>query len=495
MANGISFSGLGSGLDTASIIQQLVALERLPIQALEGQKKGVQDRISTLGTLKGLVKSLQTKAKELAARRDFLEFDVTPSQEGVATFSASGSAVAGSHTLTVLRLASVDRWAFDGVASPTTDLATGAGQQISFDVNGTNYSVTLQQDQSSLEEIAVAINDLADADVEASVVNTGTGTSPSWKLVLTAAESGEDYRISNIASTVAGLSIQWSAPDAEGGPTSADNVTVGNNALAQIDGLTVERTTNEFNDVVTGVSITTTSSDPDNTIQFTVEADQTAIKKKLKEFVDAYNEVVKFANTQNTYTEDVGPAGKLFGDPILSTVRSRIDSALFGVDIADVTADTLGFSTLNLVGIERQNDGTLLIDDTTLSEKLAEDIDAFSDLFIDADGFDNGGADVSSPAYFVDTSVDSGLAASLDRAIERMFDSIDGPNGEVVKGLFDARNETWNSDLRRFDRQIESKENYLERFEEGLIQRFARLEELIGGLNAQGASLMAALGG
>jgi flagellar hook-associated protein 2 len=261
-----------------------------------------------------------------------------------------------------------------------------------------------------------------------------------------------------------------------------------------LDGLTIERTTHEFNDVVTGVSITATSTNPDELLQFTVEADQTAIKKKLKDFVDAYNEVIEFVNQQNTYTEDVGPAGKLFGDPILSSVRSRIDGALFGVDVADVTADTLGFSTLNLVGIERQNDGTLLIDDTTLADKLAEDIDAFADLFVDFDGFDNGGADVSSPDYFTDTSADAGLAASLDRAIERMFDSIEGANGQVVKGLFDARNETWNADLRRFDRQIDAKEVYLERFEANLVQRFARLEELIGGLNAQGASLQAALG-
>ena len=39
-----SFGGLASGLDTNTIIQQLVAVERLPIQRLEAQKATEQNR-------------------------------------------------------------------------------------------------------------------------------------------------------------------------------------------------------------------------------------------------------------------------------------------------------------------------------------------------------------------------------------------------------------------------------------------------------------------
>ncbi|MBI5362980.1 MAG: flagellar filament capping protein FliD, partial [Planctomycetes bacterium] len=289
--NGISIAGLGSGLDTTKIIQQLVTLERLPLNALEDKKKGVQSKLSTLGTFKGLVKDLQAKAKQLSVKKDFLVYDVSASEDGVATFSASGSATAGSHTLKVTSLASVDRWAFNGVASRTTDLATAPGQQISFDVDGTNYSLTVTQDQSSLDEIAAAINTLAGEDVTASIVNTSTSGSPSYKLVLTANESGEDNRISNIVSTVGGLSITWAAPNASNVAQSSNNITVGTNAVAEIDGLQVERETNDFGDVLTGVSITATAADPAKTITFTVEADHAAIKKKIKEFVDTYNKV------------------------------------------------------------------------------------------------------------------------------------------------------------------------------------------------------------
>ena len=253
--SGISFSGLASGLDSGSIIEKLVQLESVPIGQLEKKKKEHQAKLSDLGTLKGYVKELQKQAKTLSTLQDFLVFAVTPSQEGVASFSATGSAGVGSHTLEVLQLATTDRWAFDGVADATTDLATGAGQTVSFTAGGTAYTVSVAQDASSLEEIAAAISEEAGEDVEASVVNAGTEAAPSWKLVLTAKSSGEESRISGITSSIAGLAIDGTGPDSGGVAQSANNLVVGSNALAVVDGLTVERTTNELEGVLTGVSI------------------------------------------------------------------------------------------------------------------------------------------------------------------------------------------------------------------------------------------------
>lgn len=65
----------------------------------------------------------------------------------------------------------------------------------------------------------------------------------------------------------------------------------------------------------------------------------------------------------------------------------------------------------------------------------------------------------------------------------------------TVKGLFDNRKDTYDRDILRISKQIDSKTDYLDKFEQQLVQRFAKLEELIGGLNAQGASLSAALNG
>lgn len=489
----ISFSGLASGLDSSAIISQLVALERIPINLLEQKKAIENEKLELVGTLKGLVQGLQSKAKGLSTLSDFLKFDVSAGQEGIATFSATGDAQPGSHTISVESLAQADRWAFDGVADPDAQLGTADGQQLQFTVGTTTYDIVVNQADSSLNDIADEINDLAGDDVTASVVNVGTSSAPSYQLVIASDETGEDYRISGIASTVTGLTIDATGPDANGNAQSANNVTVGTNAVAIIDGLTVERESNDFSDVIEGVSIEAVSADPGNPVSFTVEADDAGIKSKVQEFLDAYNEVVDFINEQNTYTEDAGAGGELFGDSLLQSVGSQIKSALFNVPIDTVLNDDIGYSTLSLVGIKQDSSGKLSIDDSVFDEKLAGNLDALADLFVDTDGFDNGGAAVNTAAYYQDTTADSGLAASLDRAIERMFGTFDTGTGTSLSSLFDAKTDVLNSNIKRFDDQIDSKERYLEVFEQNLIQRYAALEELMAGLNAQGASLSSML--
>ena len=49
--------GIGSGLDVNGIIQQLIAVERQPLAALDTREAGFQAKITAYGTLKGSVSS------------------------------------------------------------------------------------------------------------------------------------------------------------------------------------------------------------------------------------------------------------------------------------------------------------------------------------------------------------------------------------------------------------------------------------------------------
>jgi len=490
----ISFGGLASGLDTQAIIQAMLSVERVPLNMLEAQKAEENAKLDKVSAFKDLVKALQTAAGNLRTMGEFLDFTVSPSQENVAAFSATGSAEEGAHTLTVLSLAQADRWAFDGVLDPDTDLAGVDGEQVDFTANGTSYSIALTAADSSLNEIASQINTLAGDDVTASVVNVGTASTPDYQLVLASDETGEDGRITGISSTVAGLTIDGAGPDGGGNPLSTNNVTVGTNAQAIIDGLTVERASNDFNDVIAGVSITVQAADAATEISFNVGADTEAIKGKVQSFVDAYNEVINFANSQSSYSEDGGTGGVLFGDSILRSVRRTIQSALFDVDLTEIQNDTTGYSTLSLVGIKTDSDGALTLDSTIFDDKMAANMDALADLFTDSDGFDNGGAAEGTPEYFIDTTTDSGLADKLYRQLDTLFGKVVGPSGSV-DALFDARSSAIGDLIDDIGDQITSKERYLEIYEQRLVDRFAALEQLMGGLNAQGAALTAALSG
>lgn len=495
IGSGIGIGGLASGLDTNAIVQKLVQLESLPIAQLETKRQGQVDKQSAINKLKSLIKDLQNKAKAVSKQADFLSWDVKASKEGVATFSANGNATATSHSLEVTRLASVDRWAFDGVSDPEAERATGPGQTLSFDVGGETFVIEATQGESSLNDIAAAINTAASDYVRATVVNTGTESSPSYKLVMTAKSSGEEGRITNITNGIGGLVIDATPPTAEGETSSRSNLTVGNNAQALVDGLLVERTTNEFTGVIEGITFTAQGTNVDEPITFSATANKTAIKKKVQDLVDSYNAVINFANTQNTYTEEVGTGGVLFGDSVLSSVRSSISKALFDVPLDQVTGDTSGYATLSIVGIKSNSDGTLTIDSSKLDDKLDGDLQAFANLFVDTDGFDNGGAEPNTPGYYTDTTADSGLADKLNRSIERMFATTQGPGGTALRGLFDSRLDTISKAIRTIDKDLVNKRAFVDRYENDLIQKFARLERTMGQLNSQGAGFAAAIAG
>ena len=72
--SGISFSGLGSGLDTNAIVSQLVAVERIPINVLRSRKSTEQQRLDLVGQLGDLVKTLKTKADDLSSRSEFYAY-------------------------------------------------------------------------------------------------------------------------------------------------------------------------------------------------------------------------------------------------------------------------------------------------------------------------------------------------------------------------------------------------------------------------------------
>jgi flagellar hook-associated protein 2 len=345
------------------------------------------------------------------------------------------------------------------------------------------------QSASSLNEIAAAVKGAVDGAVNVSVVNAGTASSPSWQLVLSGTDSGSDLRFSGLSSTIAGLTIDGTGPDASGNPQSANNLTVANDAQALVDGLLVTRSDNDFSDVIEGVTINLTKADPATTITFTVEADKEAIKARVAEFVGAYNQVVQFINGQSSFSEEDGAGGELFGDNALRTIRRTLTTTLFGQSAAAIQGDTLGYGTLRLVGIETNSDGTLKINDAVFDQKIDANLDAFADLFVDSDGFDNAGALPGTPGYYTDLTADTGLADDLFRAIDQIVLSYQDSSGSFYKGLFEARTQAINDTIALFDDQIAQRELRLEQYEQQLVARFSALEALMAQFQAQSAYL------
>ena len=68
MSQGISFSGLGSGLDTDAIIRQLTDIERRPISLIQTRRARLQQQ-------KGVIQQINSSLLQLAGTAEKLSDD------------------------------------------------------------------------------------------------------------------------------------------------------------------------------------------------------------------------------------------------------------------------------------------------------------------------------------------------------------------------------------------------------------------------------------
>ncbi|MFY7809803.1 MAG: flagellar cap protein FliD N-terminal domain-containing protein, partial [Fimbriimonadaceae bacterium] len=130
--SGISFSGLGSGIDTASIVSQLISLERLPINRMQTQKTRIQTRQAYYNELKARTSSVAASRGTLKQSATLNAVKGTSANTDVATVSVSATANPGSYLLKVSQLAAAQRSTSTVQASSSTAL----GYTGTFTVNG-----------------------------------------------------------------------------------------------------------------------------------------------------------------------------------------------------------------------------------------------------------------------------------------------------------------------------------------------------------------------
>src|SRR5437764_1204033 len=173
MAGVITVGGLATGIDTQSIITQLVALEHRPVDLLGLDVEGVQATQASITSLTSKLGTLSAAAHALDTADGVLVRQATSSDLGVLEAAAGTGAQPGSVTLTVGELARGSvAGATVGVASASSTVASGPGT-FQFQVgSGTVQSVAVDA-TTTLAGLASAINAL-DAGVTASAVNLAT---------------------------------------------------------------------------------------------------------------------------------------------------------------------------------------------------------------------------------------------------------------------------------------------------------------------------------
>jgi flagellar hook-associated protein 2 len=144
--------------------------------------------------------------------------------------------------------------------------------------------------------------------------------------------------------------------------------------------LVLSRTSNTINDLYTGVTVNLFQAEKGTTVTISLSQDVATLKADITTFVQAYNAVRQFINTENQTDPNTGGpsanAGPLFGDSLVTSIRDQL-SAILGDGTQGVSAD---FSNLAQIGITFVDNATLT--DPTLSDTLQVDDNALNQTLL-----------------------------------------------------------------------------------------------------------------
>ena len=175
----ISFTGLGSGIDTASMIDALMSVEKRPIQRLETKQNLVLQKKQAFQSFNTLISGLQTSSQRLAKSETFQTFQASMEPNKTLGASIDRGASAGSYTIEVLQTATAEQLS-SSAFSDRLDQLNLSGNLL---INGVGIEIKAED---SLLDINNKINK-SQSGVSASVVSV---SSDDHRLLITSSKTG-----------------------------------------------------------------------------------------------------------------------------------------------------------------------------------------------------------------------------------------------------------------------------------------------------------------
>jgi flagellar hook-associated protein 2 len=355
--NLLQITGLASNLDTTSIINALMALDRAPLTNLTNQQKALQARNTQLTNIQTSLQTLALNAQALNSPGLFANTQTATSSDStrVAATATSGAAI-GGYQVAVTQLANSSQKTFT-FASPATDqtftIDNGAAITIKAGSTTTDLANAINSDSTQ----SVYASAIDDTHIMFSSRTTGAPVDPNNFIVV----GGSPSALTQTAQS-AGHDASYSI---DNGPAQTSHT---NTITGAIAGVTLNL-----------MGVTTTSGPV--TVSVSPPAPSTSgIEAAVKSFVDSYNAVLDQISTQTSQvpTSSDPTQGTLYGDneltDLLSNMREAVytpNTALTGIQsLADVGITT-GAAAGDAPYSQDSVNGKLTIDTTKLEAALA----------------------------------------------------------------------------------------------------------------------------
>ena len=518
----ITALGTGSGVDVASLAQNLTDAERVPkANAINAKINKNESRISGYAAIAYVAAGVQTALNALKDERNFDGAVASVGNAATATATAGSTATEGSHALTVTQLAMPQRAVFGssstaGFSDATTAITGLSASSLSLShpiafqplasgesvvVNGLQF--TASSSVTAAQVAAAFVNLSASATTGAGTAygtytgtflagySTGAASSGSVAATQTIAAtnptdivkeingnaplsgvkaqlvySGSDYKI--VLSGKTGAANTFSLTDGASkvvGFDTANTSQAATDATFKINGVSFTRSSNQVGDALTGVTlnlkaVATTSID--------LTRDNSGLKSKVQDVVTAYNEAMSMLNVLSDPKSTVETyGGALVGDSMVRTVREQLRTLMF--TDSSTSASSSKIKNVRDLGISIDMVGTMTLDNAKLTDALTN---RFDQVVTAMTGNMNDLGEYS--------TANAGIAGDASRALTKLLKA-SGPV-KTISTNATTQNKKYQEDLTKLQTRMDA---LLARYQ----KQFANMDSLVGSNNSLKASL------
>ena len=456
-------TGLVSGIDWGTMIDKIMERERKIADVWTSEKEKLEFRIdlynefsANFKTLRSTLTPLKLSSTYLAKTAEIANIGSSLDPSSVLSITATADAEIARYDIEVLQLAQAHSVASKKVDDPSAALGLEGNFTIKVGANEAEIEVI---ESDTLSSLAEKINS---ATTEEELPLGITARILDNKLILTSNDTGESNAITVVNDDddiLSALEI-WS----EGNFTH--EIKAAQDALLKIDGLEVQRSSNEISDLVEGLTFKLNGV---GHVVTDIVLDAEKAVNAINDFVEAYNAAIDWINIRVSEkpiedpTEDYQKRiGMLRGDPLLWQTKSRMRAL-----ISDPIATEGAFKMLSQIGI------TTEAADYGKSGKLVFDADKFMDAMI---------ANSEDVASLMTT-----VTAKFDNFIGNIVDNVPIVVGSTTatKGRVASEINHLNNRITTIDKRIADFEQRLAIKEKGLIEQYTQMETVLAQLTQQ----------
>ncbi|MFP3324096.1 flagellar filament capping protein FliD [Planococcus sp. SIMBA_160] len=485
--------GLASGMDTDSIVKQMMQIQKMPMDKLVQQKTWTEWQQAATREQNLTFSNLRTSASNLRLQSSFNAYGAEATGSGSAKVTPGATAMNGKYEVQVHSLATAAKMNSEvkiektsGGTAKSTDTIGVAGK-IAIQVTGkTDIEVEITENMS-FADVAKKLQDATAGKQPALRVNFDNTTShffisskelgaaQNFTLAFKNADDSENVALGKQITGVAEASRASSI--ATDGSVSLDGI--------RVDGLTSNKTT------INGLQIQMMSVDTGTaSTKIAVQSDPEKPVQMIKDFVESYNKAIEDLQKQiveKRYSdfqplsdeqkeemsdkeielwEEKARSGLLRNDPIMKSALQDLRRA-FMDSVGGAGAGN--FNMLSQIGIntgDYQDGGKLFIDEDKLKAALTEKPDEVMNLFT------------------VRSAAGDGIGA---RVYDTLNDVVKKLSTQAGSPASSVDNSTMSQKLRRMETEITRWQDRLTSIEDRYWSQFTAMEKALSKMNSQSA--------